>query len=198
MIYLLVHRLLDSLLRSFTVRRQHLRQRDERYYYEMDLRLDLPIIPRMALALFAGTFGGDLDNSPSSPKGRGSAPRLPRMVQLQHHGLERNSYRVGRTAADEALHKIYITAILRLPARERLRVLLAYEVLFHSPAAVHSYRLKELRVVATTVNILDAERLRGIKALIIEQLVNSLISEPRLKLDPDKDALMSLVKDPLS
>jgi hypothetical protein len=199
LIYLLVHRLLDWLLLSFARYRRHRRQRDERYYYEMDLRLDLPITPDMALELFAGTFADDVATSRSLMKDKGSARRLPRIEQLQHHGLERNSYRIGRTAADEALHKIYLSAVLRWPGRwllkERLRALLAYEVLFHSPAAVQRYRLKDLRVVATTVDILDAERLGAIKALIIEHLVNPLISESRLKLDPDKDALMSLVTD---
>ena len=199
-IYLLVHRLLDSLLRSFAQHRQYRRHRDERYYYEMDLRLDLPITPKMALALFAGSFGDDLANSQSTTKGAGSARRSLRIEQLQHHGLERNSYRVGRTAADEALHKIYLSAVLRWPGRwllrERLRVLLAYEVLFHSPV-VHSYRLKDLRVVTTTVDILDAEHISAIKALIIERLINPLISESRLQLKPN-DALMSLAKDPSS
>jgi hypothetical protein len=198
----LVHGLLDSLLHALAKRREHRRQRDERYYYEMDLRLDVPIEPDSALSLFEGTFGENPGNALSSTNGKGGAGRLPRVEGLQARGLERNSYRVGRAAADEALHKIYMTAILRWPgrwlARERprgLRALLAYEVLFHSPSAIHSYRLRDLRVVLTTVDLLDAERLRAIKVLIIEQLINPLISEPGRKLDSSTDALVSLRRD---
>jgi hypothetical protein len=79
--------------------------------------------------------------------------------------------------------------------RERLRALLAYEVLFHSPSGVLGYRLRDLRVVLTTVNLLDAERLRAIKVLIIDQLINPLISEPGRRLDSERDALVSLRRD---
>ncbi len=181
LIYLGVNLVLRWVSRAF---RQEFRL-DEKFYYEMDVRVDAPFLIEALPALI--THG--------EPESKLSGKPLPgfwtrvwkqtepfrrwitRKPPLDATSIERNSYRVERLEKSEALHKIYVEARLRLGSRRHLRVVLVYELLYHRPARDHDYILRELRVVSAHSRQLTHGQVARLKQIVVERFLNPCLED---------------------
>lgn len=203
-LYLMLHEIADPVIRAYTKRRNRRKQGDEQYYYEMDVRLDAATSQALAELLLSGEFSSQRA-VPESDKPAWRVRRLHPKVDRWHwgkwdHRPSRQSYRVNRSGPDEALHKLYVVASIIWPrlflpapwfARDRMRIFLVYEVLFHSPSDAPTYVLKALRIVSTSDHVLGPAQLKDLQLLILAEFVNRWITEPTQILK-SSDALLSL------
>lgn len=136
------------------------------------------------------------------PKWIEAQGRFREIWGFQH--LARNSYRVERSGADEALHKVYVTTTilwrrhwwpastdaLRWPKAVwfvHMPIVLVYEILYHEPSSAHSYALEDLRVVATHWKILTPRQILELKRLVIAEFINRWVADPTQRLAVDYD-----------
>jgi hypothetical protein len=205
--YLLFQMAFDALfIRPFVRRWLQRRAGEERNFYEMDVRLDTILRQDQAEAILAGNFSESIDIPEwSKIKGRARG-RLPRVDRGGYWRWKRapfrSSYRVSRTAADDAAHKIYVVATVIWPrgrlvkawlARHRIRLFVVYEVLFRTPVNVDSFELRNVRVVSATRNILESGQLRQLELVIVHEFINRWIASEQARL-ADDDAVFSLVR----
>lgn len=101
----------------------------------------------------------------------------------------RNSYRVERVSDEEAIHKVHMeTDVLwgrRVSfwlglRRERTRLYLIYEVMFHRPSSQRHYLLREVRVISTQSRVLSHAEVQQLKILVIVRFVNVWLPEDYL------------------
>ncbi len=180
------------------------RHRDERYYYEMDLVINKQIDEDHAYLLLKGDLTSKPADQPPHLLYSESGRLWPYVVRKRGRRPERSSYRIDRMNRDQALHKVYIDAYLIWPRggplrsmlpKQRMRVFIVYEILFHQPSGKEEYKIKSVRMVSNTDQILQPDRIKELQSLIVWEFVNRWISSQRDKF-ADTDAVFSLVVDP--
>ena len=203
-LYFVLHELADPLIRRYSRWRQRRRRGDEQYYYEMDLRLDASTDFERVKQLLASDFAPQLQVHWWLDLSRHTRRMKPRVDRWRlgpwDHRPQRNSYRVNRSSADEALHKVYVVASVLWPrrllptpwfAQRRLRIFLVYEVFFHKPSAAESFEFKALRIVSTSIRLLTPSQLEDLQSLIVAEFINRWITKTSEQLGAN-DALLSL------
>ena len=186
-------------------RRRKKRLRSNRFYYEMDIRLERPLLEDSALQMFDGRFRNLSEPEWWVPS---SLPRVDYDQQATPGWTppERRSYRFGQVAESEAIHKIhYETNILWdawglvygkqgfnkwLPSFRSHRIMenceLTYEILYHRPSRARSFMLRELRFVTTSDRILNREELLRLKLLIVNSFINPWL-QPEYRIGGEED-----------
>jgi hypothetical protein len=211
-IYYIFHRIVRWVLSGIERRRlAREQQRSERYYYEMDVQLDVPIDEAMAKRLL---------DEVKRPRTRWEklaswlkewwSVRPDHKPDLLDFNTHRTSYRGERASRDETVHKIYIATDVSWggrginPLRWRwrpkqshdMRLFLIYEILFHRPSQERSFLLQSLRVVSPHGTVLTTEQLKGLKFLIVERFINDYIDTPLVVNGEHFDALLTLSEIP--
>ena len=189
-LYFLAHYGFVVVFRS-VIRLLHIRQ-SGRYYYEMDIHMEAPLDETRARELlddryqpptFSGAFIEHVSRAHAHTDWAQHGMRFwDRVVRPAFQKPERNSYRVERQDANEAMHKVYVevaAAVRRVHwyqfARPRINLVLVYEMLYHRPAQTPRFILKDLRVVSTQLAPLTATQLAQVKELIVVSFVNPLL-----------------------
>ncbi len=214
-IYYIFHGVIGLLLRGAERRRlAKEQQRNERYYYEMDVQLDVPIDVEDAKRLL------NMEQRPQTWWQRVKAWRSIRSYRGQApllYNTHRSSYRGERASRDETIHKVYIATNVQWSRRQGInpfrgrwwpklphvmQIFLIYEILFHRPSEAHSYVFQALRVVAPHGTVLTTEQLTELKLIIVDKFINPHISDDQYQLFTDPkdtrfDALMTLNMAPV-
>jgi hypothetical protein len=163
------------------------RKREEQYYYEMDLDLPADMSETRALQLFEGDFRQETSNCMPVTK---EDKYLPRVEARRGFRPERTSYHINRTSRGAAQHKVYIAATVCWPRsgrrlmlawwlpKDRMRIYVVYEVLFHTRSNKPTYRLEKIRVVSTTDETVTPVRLDQLKHLVVNVFVNPWLESP--------------------
>ncbi len=203
-INVIIHQLVRLGVLIATRRRLAMEQRSDRYYYEIDVQLNLPMAEGKATGLL------DIDDQQRTRRDKADERR-----KVRHHrepdwlpyNRYRNSYRGERVSHDETVHKVYVATDMRWgersgvnPLRGRwwpkrphdMRLYLIYEILFHRPSGAESYLFQSLRVVSPHETVLTTQQLTALKRRIIETFINQYIDQPLVIDGEHFDALMTL------
>jgi hypothetical protein len=175
-------------------RRRRRRFRRNRFYYEMDIRLDVPIAEAAAHAMFNGRFEPPTDGDWWVPRSLCRSDYEPEMCP-RWTPPEQRSYRFGQIAEGEAIHKVHYETEITwrngrggaadwdlgiwlhkhgffTPEQVMEHCEITYEILYHRPSRARSFILKELRFVTTSDRILTREELTMLKLVIVNALIN--------------------------
>ena len=201
--FISVH-VLFGIITAYTSRRrlEKRRRESERYYYEMDVSLNVLIDADKAREL--------LEEDDRTSKAKRHHPGKSELYATHTH---RTSYRSERASRDETIHKVYLATTVHWPktSKRRLRVFrrkavndlspmriyLIYEMLFHRPSEIHSFILTSIRVISPYGHVLSADQLKDLKVLVAEEFINRWITDKqdRLQLPRDLSELSKQLPD---
>jgi hypothetical protein len=189
----------EPLVKLFTKLRWLRQQRDEQYFYGMNVRLDTILTEESAGALLRGDFTNDL--SPWADVRPHLRRRHPHVDHSRGHAPKRNSYRVSRETLEEAVHEIYVVAsvwwpgdgwfILRWLRVRRMQVFLVYDVLTYTPSSTPVFAMTTLRILSGSEKILSPAQILELQQLLMSEFVNRWIEDKRDHIVSD-DSLMEL------